>query len=221
MKPECWLNPQSQPSPLYVRLQYRPDRLRSHSDRTYPATNGCGGPGTPMPGPAPPPCFSNTLVVPFEQPGAEPSERQVITALRGSLAPKGAAAKIGSILKKGFSAARFNAPGAGSAGVTWRAKKVVVAKGTRTVSRAGQTTIKVKLTKRGKAVLRKAKRARKRLTLKATGSFKPSGEHQPDNQPQELSPPPAVRGRDVTLVAPSAPWRSGYAAADRSSSRTL
>jgi len=33
----------------------------------------------------------------------------------------------------------------------------------------------VKLTKRGKTLLRRAKRARKRLKLKATGSFKPSG----------------------------------------------
>lgn len=177
MKPECWISPQSQPSPLYVRLTYIPDRLRSHSDRTYPATNGCGGSGTPMAGTAPPPCYSNTLVVPFEfkQPGDGSSDKQLITALRGSLVPKGAAAKIGSILKKGFSTASFNAPSAGTAGVTWRAKKVVVAKGT-SVSRAGKTTIKVKLTKRGKALLRRAKRARKRVKLKATGSFKPRGQ---------------------------------------------
>lgn len=51
--------------------------------------------------------------------GGGSSDGQLITALRGSLAPMGAAAKIGSILKKGFSTASFNAPSAGSAGVTW------------------------------------------------------------------------------------------------------
>lgn len=182
MKPECWISPQSQPSPLYVRIWYHTDNVTYSDGYTYPETNGCGGPGQQVPGPPLPSCHSNTLVVPFEfKPGG--SKKQLITALRGSLAPKGAAAKIGAILKKGFSPARFKAPSAGGAGVTWTlpasgaraAKKVVVAKGTKKVSRAGKTTIKVKLTKRGKALLKQAKRARKGLKLKATGSFKPRG----------------------------------------------
>jgi hypothetical protein len=104
-----------------------------------------------------------------------------VVALLNALKPSGAA-KIGAILKAGAYPARFLAPSAGTATTVWTAaaagagaaatrRPVIVAAGSTKVRKAGKTVIKVRLTTKGKALLRNAKRTGVKLTAK--GSFKP------------------------------------------------
>jgi hypothetical protein len=114
---------------------------------------------------------------------APPPPEQVRSAVLAALNPTGAAAKIGSILQKGFSAAKLNAPSAGRAAIVWKfapagasgAASAVVARGSKTISKAGKTLVKVRLTARGKALLRAAKRKKTTVRVRATGSFTPEG----------------------------------------------
>jgi hypothetical protein len=107
------------------------------------------------------------------------------TAVAAALTPGGPAAKIGAIIKTGAYPAAIKAPSAGTAGIAWyqvpagahiaSAKKpVLVASGTKTLSKAGKVTIKVKLTAKGKAMLKKVKKGHK-LKLTGKGSFTPTG----------------------------------------------
>ena len=117
--------------------------------------------------------------------GAAPTARQVVRALLAALRPTGAAAKIGAILKKGFYPAKLAAPSAGKATIVWTkpvaagtaaaSRPVVVAKGAKRIGSAGKTVVKVRLTQKGKALLKKAKRAKTSIKLKAKGSFTPRG----------------------------------------------
>ena len=102
--------------------------------------------------------------------------------LGSALVPSGAAAKIGAILKAGGYPASVKAPGPGKAKVVWyyvpkgahvaaKRKPVVVASGSKKVKKAGKAKLKIKLSSKGKALLKNAKK----LKLTAKGSFKPEG----------------------------------------------
>jgi hypothetical protein len=114
-----------------------------------------------------------------------PSATQVVAALAKALVPSGAAAKVAAILKAGAYPAALNSPSAGTAGISWyqvpagahitSAKKpVLVASGTKTLTKAGRVKIKVKLTSKGKSLLKKVKKGHK-LKLTGKGSFTPKG----------------------------------------------
>ncbi len=130
---------------------------------------GGGGPPAPQPSVTP-----------------QPSVKRVVAALVRALTPSGAKAKIGAILKAGAYPAAFRAPSAGTVRIAWyqvpkgariaRAKKkpVLIASGSKTLTRAGKTTLKVKLTAKGKSLLKKVKKGHK-LKLTGKGSFTPKG----------------------------------------------
>ncbi len=98
-------------------------------------------------------------------------------ALLTALTPIGPAAKLGAILEAGAYPATFFAPGGGSAKIVWtvraaaKTKPVVVASGSTSGREARVTVIKVRLTKKGKALFRKSK-----VKITATGSFASEGE---------------------------------------------
>jgi hypothetical protein len=124
-----------------------------------------GSPGGPVYG------ADATFVVPG---GASPA--QVISALSRSLAVSGPAAKVSRILANGGYAATFNAPGAGTAQITWSVrsggKTVTAATGRHTAAGKSTFTVKVKLTRQGRALLTKLKRGQT-LKLTAKGTFAP------------------------------------------------
>ena len=119
-----------------------------------------GGPGAGSPG----------------GPGASrPTAAQIGALLRSQIAPRGKAARIRALLKRGYRL-RFRALTAGTADVRWYrerkgAKPVLIASGRHRFAAAGTATIKVKLTAAGRKQLRRAKR----LRLMAKGSFTPAG----------------------------------------------
>jgi hypothetical protein len=103
-------------------------------------------------------------------------------AVGAALKPSGPAARIGAILKVGAYLAQFSAPSPGKAMVTWTSvakgaeasakhKAVVVAKGSKQADKAGEVTIKVRLTKKGRALLKGSKR----VDVLARGSFAATG----------------------------------------------
>jgi hypothetical protein len=104
-----------------------------------------------------------------------------------ALNPSGPAAKIAAILKAGAYPALVAAPGAGKAQIVWsyipgggkaaraaKSKSVLVASGAKRFTKKGKGTLKVKLTARGKALLRKVGKGHT-LKLTATGSFTRKG----------------------------------------------
>jgi hypothetical protein len=66
----------------------------------------------------------------------------------------------------------FAARGAGKVQIRWRAGRVVLATGTKTVTRAGKVRVRVTLTKAGRRLLR---RARRRVKVKADATFTAPG----------------------------------------------
>lgn len=97
-----------------------------------------------------------------------------------ALLPYGKAARIGAILKAGAYPARFYAPRPGKQQIAWyfvpkgarvaaKKKPVLIASGSKVATKAGAVVVKVKLSKKGKRALRKAKR----LKLTAKGTFTP------------------------------------------------
>jgi hypothetical protein len=104
-----------------------------------------------------------------------------------ALSPSGPAANIAAILKAGAYPARVAAPGAGKAQIVWsyipaggkaagaaKSKSVLVGSGTKRFKKKGKATLKVKLTRRGRALLRKVGKGGT-VKLTATGSFTPKG----------------------------------------------
>jgi hypothetical protein len=98
-----------------------------------------------------------------------------------SLVPSGAAATIGAILKAGAYPATLRAAGPGTARVTWyyvpkgthvasTSKPIVVASGTKTVKRAGNTKLKITLSSTGRKMLKAAKKS---VALTSRGTFTP------------------------------------------------
>ena len=116
--------------------------------------------------------------------GTSPAE---VSALSAALTPSGKAAKLDQILKKGGYTAPLKCPSAGAAAVTWstkvKGKTVVVASGAASCKETGGTSrkvitsaasgssLKIALTKKGKALLKKAKSAK----LTTQTSFTPKG----------------------------------------------
>jgi Subtilase family len=111
-----------------------------------------------------------------------------VSALVRALAPTGPAAKVTTLLRVGAYAATVNAPGAGTAKISWYSvpkgahiarkttgsKTLLVAAGTRKFAKKGKGKIQAKLTRSGRALLKKVERGH-RLGLTAKGSFAPKG----------------------------------------------
>jgi streptogramin lyase len=101
----------------------------------------------------------------------------VIEALHAMI--RWAPPSIRTLLKSGRTSVRFAAPAAGTLTVVWSApngraagaaaKRVIVAKGTKTVSTAGAAGVRVKLTPAGRRLL---KGARTRLKISASATFR-------------------------------------------------
>src|SRR5262249_60341868 len=104
--------------------------------------------------------------------------------------PKGANAKIATLLATGGSPLAFTAPVAGTVTVSWyylpagshllastgaKPKPLLVATGKHSYSKAGKATIKVKLTAAARKLLKKAKSLKITGTATLTRSGKPSG----------------------------------------------
>jgi hypothetical protein len=111
---------------------------------------------------------------------AGPGTASVRSALGTALNPTGRSATIGAILKVGGYTASIKAPAPGAAKIVWyfvpkgahlAAKPVVVASGAKTLTKAGKARLKVKLSRKGRALLKKSKA----LKLTARGTFKPRG----------------------------------------------
>lgn len=106
---------------------------------------------------------------------------RISSVLTEQLAPRGKGAKLASLLKAGGYVVSFNAPAAGTVAISWyevpkgahlsAAHLVLVATGTANAAGAGTLKIKVKLTTKGKQLLRHAHG----LKLTAKGSFTPTG----------------------------------------------
>jgi 6-phosphogluconolactonase (cycloisomerase 2 family) len=93
---------------------------------------------------------------------------QVVRALAALRGPSGKSARISSILRSGGWTYRYTCLRAGRLSVTWTAGKVVVATGVRQCARAGSATLRVKLSAKGKSLL---KRAHKNVSLKVRSLF--------------------------------------------------
>src|SRR3954470_23893368 len=79
---------------------------------------------------------------------------------------------IRQLLAHGGFVATVSAPGAGTLRVTWTYKRsTVVAKVTRRFNQAGRVKLKVALTRKGRALLKRSRT----LKLKATATFVPKG----------------------------------------------
>jgi hypothetical protein len=106
---------------------------------------------------------------------------QITSALTSQLAPRGKGAKIANVLKAGAYTFSFSALAAGSVVISWyevpkgahlsAARPILVATGTATAAKAGVVKVKIKLTTKGKQLLRHARSVK----LTAKGSFTPTG----------------------------------------------
>lgn len=113
-----------------------------------------------------------------------PTAAEVKTALQAIGAPP-SNASVGSVLAKGATLT-FDAPSAGALSVNWyqvpagakvAAKKrpILVARGTKTVTKAGTVKVLVKLTAAGKRLLKATKKAKRSLKLTSKVVFTPKG----------------------------------------------
>ena len=159
---------------------------------THPTLGTASGALTVTPEPphapgAPPPAVTalpppRPVTKPKAKP-AGPSRARVRSALAGLLVPRGAAARIAKLLKRGGYTFRFEAPSSGKLVIDWdyapprkrharKPKPVRVAARTVSIKKAGRVAVKLKLTKRGRHLLQHAKR--ERLTVRV--SFTPIGQ---------------------------------------------
>jgi beta-galactosidase len=138
-----------------------------------PPAASAGQPGTPrsVPPPAPVPVL------------AGPATAKVKAALLAVLSPRGPQARIAKLLQHSGYTVRFDAPSTGKLVIDWysvgpkldprshKARRTLVASATKSVAKAGEVAVKVRLNSRGRALLRHA--ARRRLTVQAR--FTPMG----------------------------------------------
>jgi beta-galactosidase len=128
-----------------------------------------------------PPTTSPSPPKPATPPG--PSRAKVKSALAAVLSPRGAQARIAKLLRNSGYTFRFDAPSTGKLVIDWyfvtkparhssKPRKVLVASASESLKTAGQIKVKVKLTARGRSLLKHAKRTR--LTVEAR--FTPMGE---------------------------------------------
>ena len=126
-------------------------------------------PPTPPPAPNPPPPAASG-----------PTVAQITAALHKLQLPAGKTGTIASILKHAGIAVSFTAPGAGKLTIDWylvvkhgkKTVRTVVAKGTRTITKQGKTSVTIKLTAKGKQLF---KHLKKTLKLTMTSGFAPAG----------------------------------------------
>jgi hypothetical protein len=129
-----------------------------------------------------------TITVTFRNHGTPPGgaitpgvATDIENAVGDALTPTGSAAKIGAILKKGYKAP-FVAKAAGQVTGAWyfvpkgahvagKPKPVLVASGKTSVKKPGKASLKLRVTKKGKALLKKAKK----IKLTTKGTFTPAG----------------------------------------------
>jgi hypothetical protein len=129
-----------------------------------------------------------TIAVTFRNHGTPPGgaitpgiATDIENAVADALTPAGSAAKIGAILKNGYKAP-FVAKAAGQVTGAWyfvpkgahvagKPKPVLVASGKTTVTKPGRAKLKLRLSKKGKALLKKAKK----IKLTSKGTFTPRG----------------------------------------------
>jgi len=153
-----------------------------------PPPNGGGGGGGGGSGPATPPVESGS---PSTGPGPGPAKgddgararRELRSALR-TLAGKGPRTTA-RLLRRGSVRLRFRAPGPGGLHLSWSgssaggrraaaAKRILVARGARGYAAAATKTVVVRLTRRGRAMLRHTRRGRS-VRLRSVARFHPLG----------------------------------------------
>ena len=142
-------------------------------------------PPTTSPGPPTPaaPPQAATPRRPATPPG--PSKAEVKAALAAVLSPRGAQARIAKLLHHAGYTFTFDAPSTGKLVIDWyyvtkpartsnnpKPRKVLIASASQSIKKAGQTKVNVKLTPRGRSLLKHANRPR--LTVQAR--FTPMGE---------------------------------------------
>ncbi|MDQ6834937.1 MAG: hypothetical protein M3016_02010 [Actinomycetota bacterium] len=123
--------------------------------------------------------LAGTASKPITAPG--PSKARVRSALRGVLSPRGVLARIGKLLHNSGYTFNFAAPSTGKLVIDWHylprhsgaaiARKELAAAGSRSVKHAGATKVKVRLTPRGRSLLRH----NRHLRLTAEARFTPMG----------------------------------------------
>jgi beta-galactosidase len=137
------------------------------------------GPSTPGPSATPPPSSKS----PPGAPGV--SKASVRAALAAILRPRGRQGRIPQLLTNGGYIVRFKAPSAGRLAIDWyylphgehdatgkKPGRILVATTTDRLRKAGAVPVKVKLTPRGRSLLRHARHER----LTAQASFTPTGQ---------------------------------------------
>jgi hypothetical protein len=106
-----------------------------------------------------------------------PSRAHIRASLAKQLAPKGKAARIASLLKRGGYRFRFSALTGGRLEIAWysmtRGKPARVGIGKARFSGAGPVKLTIKLTKTGERMLKSSRS----VTLIARGSYRPTGAH--------------------------------------------
>lgn len=159
-----------------------------HSDRTavVPASTPPGGGGSETPGPifgGPGPVENGPLGKggTLSKVSTLPSASQIIQALLASLLPSGKEARVAALRKHGSYKLSFLAPSAGTLSIAWyevpkgahlsRAKPILLAVGTATITKAGKLTIIVKLNPKGRALLKHEGKVK----VTAKGTFTPAG----------------------------------------------
>lgn len=128
-----------------------------------------GGPGSP---PLPPPTVA--------QPGAIAGGitiAQIRESIRRQITPRGSAARIAVLLRRGGARLRFRSLERGRLAIEWRrpsgrGRSTVVARGGRTFARSGERLVEVRLTAAGRRALRGARR----VALTARGTFTRGGQ---------------------------------------------
>jgi hypothetical protein len=131
------------------------------------------------------PCPPGLPLPPVEPPPPpRPTAAQIAGLLGTELVPSGKGAKIGALLRHGGFTRLLRALEAGSLSIGWyhvprgaslarrRPKPLLVASAAATYTAAGSERITIRLTRRGRQLLRHARR----LALSAKGSFTPAGE---------------------------------------------
>jgi hypothetical protein len=107
--------------------------------------------------------------------GTTPSSAQIKAALSKVLAPSGKGAKLKAILKAHGYSFRFSAPSAGKLVIDWfktvHHKRVLLGSASGTFHAAGKFVLKLKLTSKGRALLKAAKTVK----ITTTAKFTPAG----------------------------------------------
>ncbi len=147
------------------------------SSATPPPAGLGGGVSSPVSS-APPP----TPSPPRPAPGG-PTRAQIRAALLRLLTPHGRAARIDMLMRRSDYVLRFTAPSSGKLEIDWyrvlprshhRPQRILVASAHVSVKRAGDVTVHVRLTRRGRALLRNARSLRLTADARFTAIGQPT-----------------------------------------------